>query len=139
VKTVFADSSGFYAVLDPEDPFHAEATRLFELAERDGWHVVTTNYVVHETWALVQSRQGWSGIDAFLEVLVPLCDVQFVDQPLHDAGVARCCRERKRLLSLTDCVSFELMRRLGLNEAIACDKHFAREGIRLPEPAPQQS
>jgi predicted nucleic acid-binding protein len=33
VKTVFVDTSGFYAVLDGTDPFHPTAKNLFERAE----------------------------------------------------------------------------------------------------------
>ena len=137
MKAVFADTSGFYAALDENDPFHARAKRLFECAEAQHWRLVTTNYVVHETWALVQARLGWDAVEEWLDILLPLCDVQFVAQALHDSGAARCQQERLRELSLTDCVSFELMKQLGLTEAIARDKHFAREGIRPPEPAAQ--
>lgn len=132
MRTVFADTSGFYAALCRTDPFHVQATELFRRAETEGWRVVTTNYVVHETWALVQSRLGWPAIEEFLEVLLPGCEIVFVGQELHEQGVARCRRERLRHLSLTDCVSLELMNRLGLTEAIARDEDFAREGIRPP-------
>jgi uncharacterized protein len=133
VKTVFADTSGFYAALDRSDPFHAEAARCFRQAQAEGWRLRTTNYVVHETWALVQNRLGWEGVDAFLDGLLPLCEMIWVEESVHQAAAARCRCERKRLLSLTDCISFELIGRMGLTEAIAQDVHFAREGIRLPE------
>jgi uncharacterized protein len=132
VKTVFADTSGFYAALDRTDPFHTEAARCFRQAQAEGWRLETTNYVVHETWALVQNRLGWDGVDAFLDGLLPLCEMKWVEESVYRAAAVRCRRERKRLLSLTDCISFELMGRQGLTEAIAQDAHFSREGIRLP-------
>jgi len=137
MRPVFVDTSGFYAALDERDPFYAEARRLFERAEDEHWQVVTTNYVVHETWALVQSRLGWNAVEEWPDILLPLCEVEFVSQALHEAAAARCQRDRLRELSLTDCTSFELMKQLGLADAIAHDKHFDREGIRLPEPASQ--
>ena len=132
VKTVFADTSGLYAALDKRDPFHAEALELFRRAETQGWRLVTSSYVVHETWALVQSRLGWEALDELLDTLLPACEVVFVGRELHEAALARCRRERLRELSLTDCVSFELMKQLGLAEAIARDRHFERERILLP-------
>ncbi len=57
MKTVFVDTSGFYACLDGTDGFHPQALAAFERAEAERWELVTTNYVVHETWALVQRRQ----------------------------------------------------------------------------------
>lgn len=47
---------------------------------------MTTNYVVHETWALVQHRLGWNGLEDSLDVLLPLCRVEFVDDTLHAWG-----------------------------------------------------
>jgi uncharacterized protein len=134
---VFADTSGFYAALDRNDPFHGEAARCFRQAKTEGWRLVTTNYVVHETWALVQNRLGWDAVEGFLDALLPLCEMTWVDPAVHQAAVARCRQARLRLLGLTDCTSFELMKQLRVAEAIARDKHFAREGIRLPEPAGQ--
>jgi len=34
--------------------------------------------------------------------------------------------------SLTDCASFEVMRRRGIREAIVFDEGFTREGFHLP-------
>jgi predicted nucleic acid-binding protein len=133
VKSVFVDTSGFYAVLDADDPFHAVATAGFERAEQEQWQLVTTNYVVHETWALVQHRLGWDAVEDFLDVMLPLCRVEFVDQALHLLAAQRCRQSRRRKLSLTDCVSFEVMRRLQLTRAIAQDQHFSEGGIQLPE------
>lgn len=134
MKKVFADTSGFYAAVDETDPFYVAARQLFEGAEKEHWRLITTNYVVHETWALVQSRLGWEAVEEWLDIFLPLCEIEFVTKELHDVAAARCRRERLRELSLTDCTSFELMRRRSLTEAIARDKHFAREGIRLPQP-----
>lgn len=132
MKTVFADTSGFYAALDRTDPFHVEAARCFRQAQAEDWRLLATNYVVHETWALIQNRLGWDCVDAFLDGLLPLCQLTWVDDSTYEAAASRCRRERRRLLSLTDRVSFEVMKRLGLTEAIARDRHFVREGIRLP-------
>lgn len=132
MKSVFVDTSGFYAVLDADDPFHAVAKAAFERAEQEGWQLVTTNYVVHETWALVQHRLGWNAVEDFLDVMLPLCRVEFVDEALHSQAAQSCRQSRRRKLSLTDCLSFEVMRRLQLTEAIAQDQHFSENAIQLP-------
>lgn len=132
MKTVFVDTSGFYAVLDSSDPFHSRATTAFERAEKDSWTLLTTNYVTHETWALVQNRLGWNALDEFLDVMLPMCHVEFVDSTLLALGVARCRQARHRQLSLTDCISFEVIQRQRITEAIASDAQFSRERIRMP-------
>ena len=129
---VFVDTSGFYAFLDGTDPFHVAAKAAFERAIAQRLSLVTTSYVVHESWAIIQGRLGWEAIDCWLDRIVPRCEVIWVDERLHALGAARCRQARERRLSLTDCVSIEAMRRHGLTRAIAADEHFAREGFTLP-------
>ncbi len=132
MKTVFVDSSAFLAVLEGDDPFHEDAVAAFRRAGREAWRLLTTSYVVHEAWALIQHRLGWEAMDAFLGRLLPRCEVFWVDHHLHTRGAARCRQARNRRLSLTDCVSFEYMRQEDIIEAIARDSHFQREGFSWP-------
>jgi uncharacterized protein len=132
MKTVFVDTSGFYACLDGTDLFHPQSFAAFERAEKERWRLVTTNYVVHETWALVQRRLGWDAVETFLNDLLPRCSVEWVDASLHEAGALRCRRIRERRFSLTDAVSLECIARHQINEAIAQDEHFTRANISLP-------
>lgn len=132
MKQVFVDTSGFYAFLDGQDPFHAEAKSCFIRSQEEAWDLVTTNYVLHETWAVIQSRLGWEALDAWRDRLIRICEVTFVDPGLHALGEARCRQARERRLSLTDCISIELMRQRGIWEVIARDEHFDREGFHLP-------
>jgi predicted nucleic acid-binding protein len=119
-------------VLDATDPFHAAAMDAFQRAERERWDARATNYVVHEAWALIQHRLGWDAIDDFLDAMLPLCRVEFVDAALHNLGAARCRQARQRHLSFTDCVSLEYMQQHQIREAIARDEHFAHQQIALP-------
>lgn len=133
MKTVFVDTSGFYACLDSTDVFYSQAFAAFERAEKENWTLVTTNYVVHETWALVQRRLGWEAVETFITDLLPRCQIIFVDTELHQAAANRCQQTRERRFSLTDAVSLELMARRKLTEAIVQDEHFARANIALPQ------
>jgi predicted nucleic acid-binding protein len=118
VKPVFVDTSGFYALLDRTDPSHADCLERFRKAEAESWALITTNYVIHETWALVQARLGWEAVAAWRDRMVPLCEIVWVDEQLHSLGEARCRQARERRLSLTDCVSMEVMRRRAIGELI---------------------
>ena len=110
MKTVFVDTSGFYALLDGADPFHQDARDAFARARKESWRLVTTNYVVHESWALIQSRLGWDAIDAWRDRVIAGCELIWIDADLHAVGEARCRQARARSLSMTDCTSFEVMR-----------------------------
>jgi predicted nucleic acid-binding protein len=48
-------------------------------------------------------------------------------------GVEYMNRRRDKEYSLTDCVSFVLMEKFGITEALAFDAHFTQAGfVRLP-------
>ena len=129
----FVDTSGFYAFLDSEDPFHLQAKDLFLRAREEQWVLFTSSYVVHESWALIQARLGWDALEDWLSILLPMCEVVWVDETLHRLGVARARQARERRLSLTDCVSFELMSSRGCKQAIADDEHFKKMGYTTPQ------
>lgn len=132
VKDVFVDTSGFYALLDRTDSFHEVSARLFLKAEREGWHLITSSFVLHESWALIQVRLGWDAVEDWLGSVVSRCEIVWIDQALYTAASARTRQARERRLSLTDCSSFEVMLMRGCREVIADDAHFSRQGFLLP-------
>ncbi len=132
MKSVFIDTSGFYAFFDRDDRFHAEAKRLFLQAESEGWALFTSSYVIHESWALIQARLGWNAMEDFLRELAPRCRVVWVDERLHALGAARARQARERRLSLTDCVSFEVMLAEGCQFFVGDDEHFEKAGFLVP-------
>ena len=131
-RIVYADTSGLYALLDAGDGRHNEAATIVRSLLGDGALLVTTNYVVTELTALVQNRLG---LDVALRVhrgLLPALEVVFVDRALHERAVAAWTVARRRGLSLVDCAGFELMRDLGVVNALAFDRHFEEQGFALP-------
>jgi predicted nucleic acid-binding protein len=134
MRPILVDTSGFYAFLDRTDPFHSEAKSTFLRGRDEKWSLFTTSYVVHESWALIQARLGWEAVEDWLSALLPACEIVWVDESLHKLGAARARQARERRLSLTSCVSFEVMDSRGCKEAIADDEHFRRLGYRVPAP-----
>jgi predicted nucleic acid-binding protein len=55
----------------------------------------------------------------------------FTDPELLDGGLAKMTRFRDKRLSLTDCVSFELMEKLGLRAAFTFDRDFRDCGFEM--------
>ena len=132
MRTVFVDTSGYYAFLDRTDRYHAEAVRHFQRAEDEGWQLLTSLFVVHESWALIQTRLGWDAVEDWLGALVSRSEVIWVDPGVYSAAAARARQARERRLSLTDCASFEIMRARGCGEFIGDDEHFTQQGFHSP-------
>ena len=132
---LFVDTSALLAFLDADQPRHAEVVEAWSRAMGDDRTLVTSNYVLVETFALVQRRLGLDALRALADVLLPLLQPLWVDEELHAAAVAALFTANQRELSLVDCTSFELMRRHGIREALALDSDFARQGFSLfPSP-----
>ena len=96
---------------------------------RGGEPLLTHNYVVLETTALTQRRLGGAAVRALHEDLLPLVDVVWVDEDLHRAAVTALLAGIRRRVSLVDWVSFELMRRRGIETAFAFDRDFGVQGF----------
>lgn len=125
--TVLVDTSALYALLAREDPNHDAAAAAFA-GLRQGRPLVTHNYVVVETVALVQHRFGVSAVRTLLDLLGPI-EVIWVDGETHRAALAALLAAPRRRLSLVDRVSFEVMRDRGISHAFAFDPDFEQEGF----------
>jgi predicted nucleic acid-binding protein len=126
---VFVDTSALLAVLDADDQNHAAAKMSWESLISSGTDLVCTNYVLVETFALVQNRLGMEAVRTLQEDIVPLLQIEWIDAQSHNHGVAALLTAARRQLSLVDCASFDAMRRLGITTAFAFDRHFAEQGF----------
>lgn len=127
MNAVFADTSGLVALLSTTDDNHARAKRAFGNLRARQALLVSTSYVLVETYALVGRRLGLDAGRSFRADFAPLIDVVWVDETLHNAGVDLLLDRRKRLISLVDAVSFMVMRQRSVAEAFAIDPHFEQE------------
>jgi predicted nucleic acid-binding protein len=128
--TTFIDTSALVAILDADDPNHADAQLVFQALGIDG-DVVTHNYIHAEAAAVVLRRLGRTVCMRLLDTLLPAIPTVWVDQPLHDAAHA-AMRASNATASLVDHVSFEVMRRAGITVAFAYDRDFDIAGFVRP-------
>jgi uncharacterized protein len=127
---VFCDTSALYAVGDRNDEAHRLASQIWEsLILSDSNRLVTTNYVVVESFSLVHERQGLDSARILRDAVEENLEVAFVDAPLHHIAMQNCLRARRRDVSLVDHVSFAFMRRHDVRTVFAFDKHFSEQGF----------
>lgn len=128
MKRVFVDSGGFFGLLIREDAHHARARELFAQAKADRWELLTTNVVVIETYALLLNRsvQGRALAVRFLDWLDRVESIQRerITEEDEDKAIALVRDHDDKTYSLCDALSFTVMERLGIREAIAFDRDF---------------
>jgi predicted nucleic acid-binding protein len=126
---VFIDTSAFYALLDRDDTNQEAAASAWTSILSSDNTLITSNYILVETCALLQNRLGIAATRAFQEELVPIMNIEYVNPELHRSGMAALLAAARRNLSLVDCVSFEIMRMLGVKDAFTFDPHFKQQGF----------
>jgi uncharacterized protein len=131
VNAVFTDTSALLALVSLTDEKHNQAARAFVTLRQRRATLISTSFVLVETYALLERRLGLDAVRGFRLDLAPLIDVVWVDEPLHNSGLELLLERRKRGLSLVDAVSFVTMRERRMSEAFAFDAHFAQEGFAL--------
>jgi predicted nucleic acid-binding protein len=121
---LFVDTSAFYALADESDAEHERVLALYQ-ARAGAGDLLTTDYVVVESWLLLRARLGvdsarrfWRGIrnGAVTIVGVGGDDLErawALDEKYHDQG-----------FGLVDASSFAVIERLGVGEALSLDAHF---------------
>jgi predicted nucleic acid-binding protein len=127
--SLFVDTSAFYALLDADDANHGKSASAWREIMASDQGLLTTNYVLVETFALIQGRLGLEAVRDFQQDIVPVLDVEFITPEMHRLGMAALLAASRRGLSLVDCVSFEVMRELGIRSTFTFDGHFREYGF----------
>lgn len=122
--SIFVDTGAWYAVADTSDRHHDAACRFY-LSHAGPGQLATSDLVVAETWTLLVSHLGRQAALTFWETLrdarLPILAIEPSD--LEAAWrIAQAFADQD--FSFTDCTSFALMERLGIEDAFAFDRHF---------------
>lgn len=131
-QSLFVDTSAWYALADAGDPHHQGAVKLRCLLA-DRHTLVTTNHVVSETYTLLRVRLGFGAAQQFLSSVRGSLYTErvFIQAPWEEAAEDLLARYAGQDFSYVDATSFVAMQRLGLQQALAFDHHFAVLGFTL--------
>ena len=128
---IFIDTSAFLAVLNRSDKNHKNAKKIWETIIPREDVLVSHNYILVETSALVSRRLGMEAVRIFEQDIFPILHLIWVTQNIHNSAVSAFLLADRPSLSLVDCVSFEVMRRSGIRKAFAFDRHFKDYGFEI--------
>ncbi len=128
---LFIDTGAFLARYVDRDQHHAVARACWEQLGSDSRRLITSNFVLDETFTLLARRAGYPFAASRareiltsqeLEVLRPDSDREHKALDLFE-------KYADQAVSFTDCVSFALMASHGIAEAFTFDQHFERAGF----------
>lgn len=131
MKPLFIDTGFLLALEIKTDQNHAAAYRYWQQFKQAPVPLVTTTYVVDETVTFLNSR-GWheKAVKVGNSLLYsPGVHLIYIDEPLFWQGWEYFQQHADKAYSLTDCLSFIVMRREGIEAALSFDKHFTQAGL----------
>ncbi|MGA2400254.1 MAG: PIN domain-containing protein [Syntrophobacteraceae bacterium] len=128
---VFADTSALFALLVRDDYMHVRARVNFEHFVENNTLLLTSSYVLIETLTLLQRRVTLEAVWDFNRKIMPILDVVWVDERWHTQAMQRLHVEGSRSVSLTDCLSFEIMDVREITTAFTFDNNFTERGFEM--------
>ena len=130
---LFLDAAYAIALSSPADEFHAPAVALAERLEASGARLVTTPAVLLEIGNALAKQQHRQAAARLLASLLADPTVEIV--PLTDRLLERALElfssRRDKEWGLTDCLSFVVMARRGIDQALTTDMHFQQAGFKI--------
>jgi len=125
---VFADSFYFIALTNPRDAAHERAIAWTRTSAN---RLLTTSWVVTEFANYMCDPINRQVFNRMLHDLRGRSDVEIVppEVDLWNEGLARFEARPDKAWSLTDCISFIVMERAGVSEALTGDHHFEQAGF----------
>lgn len=126
IKT-FADTFYFLALLNPRDHANAKAVAM---ASREQF-LVTTDWVLLELADALASTPKRGMFDIVRQGLQTNSSamIEPLSTNIYEQGIELYRNRPDKAWSLTDCISFVVMQRDGISEALTGDHHFEQAGF----------
>ena len=127
--TVFADAFFWIALLNRRDVYHERVKRF---ASEFHAPIVTTQWVLTEVADAIASSAARRSIMPFFLALAANNTITVLDANANcfRLGVELYHERPDKGWSLTDCISFVVMKEHNLTDALTGDRHFAQAGFR---------
>jgi uncharacterized protein len=125
----FADTFYFLALVNPDDDRHEDATAF---AKNAGGHIATTAWVMTELADASSAAKLRSLFSVMLRRMQSSPHVTILPPTLaaFTAGVQMYEQHHDKDWSLTDCISFGVMRQRKIKDALTGDRHFDQAGFK---------
>ena len=128
---LFLDTGYVIALETADDQNHQAASKHWQSLSKSLPQLITTSYVFDEIATFFNSRKQHAKAVEVGNRLLRSPTVQFVhvDEALFYNAWKFFVQRDDKTYSLTDCISFLVMKKLGSETALTFDRHFVQEGF----------
>ncbi len=138
MKPLFIDTSYLIALEGLDDQNHYTALQHWQNLLKSLPPLITTSYIFDEVVTFFNSRGHHTKAVEVGSNLMQSASLEFihVDEALFYEGWQYFQKHVDKAYSLTDCISFVVMKQRRIKTALAFDRHFVQAGFeKLPEKA----
>lgn len=133
---VFADTGGWLAMAAKRDRHHKVAAAYYRRLSKAKVRLVTSNYVLSETYTRVRYDDGHAKAMQFNALIQEAIkagrlNIEWVTPAIHKEAWSIFEKNEDQDFSFVDCTSFVIAKRLGVKEAFGFDDHFKTMGFIL--------
>jgi predicted nucleic acid-binding protein len=135
MKTIFLDAGYVIALEASDDQNHKAASQHWRKLLKSTPLLVTTSYVFDEVITFFNSRGRHEKAVEVGSNLIQTDSIELihVDEALFYEGWEYFQKHKDKTYSLTDCISFVVMKQRRINTALTFDRHFTQAGFeKLP-------
>jgi uncharacterized protein len=131
METLFLDAGYIIALEAEDDQHHEPAINHWQTLSKKLPPIVTTTYIVDEVLTFFGSRKRHAKAVEIGQNLLEssLIELIQVDEELFQAGWEFFQQHKDKTFSLTDCISFVVMKNRKIKSALSFDKHFSQAGF----------
>ena len=130
MKCLFLDTVGLIALWDRSDQWHKQATEAYQEYHVDGPHsVIVTESAMLECGNAASRRPYRENVAKFRDQMATDRGLVFATDEDTELGWKEYLGGQPGAAGIVDCISFAVMRRLGLTEVFTNDQHFQIAGF----------
>jgi predicted nucleic acid-binding protein len=136
MEKIFLDTSFLFAYYNADDEDHDEAVSLSICLSQNNIVCVISDYIIDELLTLLSSRVGKSKAIKLCNDLID--DIKdgffiliYIDYDIFNEALRTFIQFKDKEWSFTDCTSYTIIKKDGIDKAIYFDEHFRQFGIEI--------
>lgn len=134
IKTVFADTSYWVAIMNPRDQWHKSAKQARDLLGK-GVFIITTDEVMIEFLTALSASGEYLRSTAvkIVREIYQKTNIKVLPQTRETflKGLELYEKRLDKKYSLTDCISMNTLKQENITDILSNDNHFSQEGFNI--------
>jgi hypothetical protein len=131
INHVFLDTAYAFALINQSDKWHLESVDWQRRIIEEGAFLLTTEYILCEIADGLSSIKYRKKAIQLIRILEQSEIIKIIpaSTELFHKGLALFDKYSDKDFSLTDCISFSIMKELKIRRALTSDRHFIQAGF----------